>query len=207
MEVKSKEPQYIPHDFFSLRKNIQINREIKSQKTQDTSRDFFDLPKDIQTDEEIKKTIYYKAFKLALNESREKNKIETKFKIPFWFFSPLNTASPAQPIVNIAVSSSATVLENTLPIKAMGLVRYVGISFLTPNGANDIAFNILVDGQILSTLSKMQLYESLSSGNLIPIEFSLSAKATLTITGYNNSSVTAHDVKACAIGYYYHTEG
>ncbi|MCR4334282.1 MAG: hypothetical protein NUV47_00935 [Patescibacteria group bacterium] len=169
--------------------------------------EFFDLPKDIQTDEEIKKTIYYKAFKLALNESRTRSKIEVKTKIPFWFFSPLNTASPAQPIVSIALSSSATILENTLPIRTTGLVKYVGVSFLTPNGANDIAFNITLDGRILSTLSKIQLYESFNSGNLIPIEFSLPNKAKLTITGYNNSSITAHDVKMCVLGYYYYVKG
>lgn len=181
-----------------------MNERLKSQKTR---YELFDLPKGIQTDEEIRKTIYYRAFKLALNESREKSKTEAKVKIPFWFFSPLNTASPAQPIVNIAISGSATVLENTLPTRAIGLVRYVGISFLTPNGANDIAFNILLDDRIISTLSKVQLYESLSSGNLIPIEFSLPLKSKLTITGYNNSSITAHDVKACAVGYYYYTKG
>ena len=169
--------------------------------------EFFDIPKNIQTDEEIRKTVYYKAFKLALDENREKSKVETRIKIPFWFFSPLNSASPAQPIVNIPISSNATVLENTLPIRTVGLVRYVGVSFLTPNGANDVVFNITLDGQILSTLSRIQLYESLSSGNLIPIEFSLPSKAKLTITGYNNSSITAHDVKVCAVGYYYYTKG
>ena len=179
----------------------------KSLESKKSRYDFFDLPKNIQTDEEIKKTIYYKAFKLALNESRIRSKAEAKTKIPFWFFSPLNTASPAQPIVSIPISSSATVLENTLPIRTVGLVRYVGVSFITPNGANDIVFNITLDGQILSTLSRIQLYESLNSGNLIPIEFSLPPKAKLTITGYNNSSITAHDVKACALGYYYYTKG
>ena len=164
--------------------------------------EFFDLPKNIQTDEEIRKTVYYKAFKLALNESREKNKIETKTKYPFWFFTSLDNDTPAQPIATILPSGNTTVLTGTLPINTEGETTHIGVDYISTNGNNDLAFNILRDNTIVSTMSQKYLFQSFP--NLIPLRLGLSNKTTITVIVYNNSSITTHRIKAVVTGYYWY---
>ena len=167
--------------------------------------EFFDLPKDNQTDEEIKKTIYYKAFKLAFNESRTRSKTETKSKIPFWFFTPLDNDSPSQPIATIIPSGNTTILTGTLPINTEGEVTHIGVDYLTTNGNNDLAFNILRDNIIISTMSQKYLFQSFP--NLIPLKLRLPAnKTAIKVIVYNNSTITTHRVKMVITGYYWYLD-
>lgn len=176
-----------------------MDERLKSQKTR---YDFFDLPKDTQTDEEIRKTIYYKAFKLALNESREKNKIETKFKIPFWFFTSLDSDTPAQPIATISPSGNVTVLTGSLPVNTEGEVTHIGVDFLSTNGVNDLTFNLLRNDIIVSTMSQKYLFQSFP--NLIPLVFGFPNKTIIKVIAYNNSAVTTHRIKMVVAGYYWY---
>lgn len=174
----------------------------KFSKSQKTRYEFFDLPKNIQTDEEIRKTIYYKAFKLALSESREKSKIETKTKYPFWFFTSLDSDTPAQPIASIIPSGNATVVTGTLPVNTEGETTHIGVDYLSTNGNNDLAFNILINDTIVSTMSQRYLFQSFP--NLIPLRLGLSTKTTVKVIVYNNSTVATHRIKMVVTGYYWY---
>ena len=167
--------------------------------------DFFDLPKNIQTDEEIRKTVYYKAFKLAFNESRTRSKIETKSKIPFWFSTSLDSDTPAQPIATILPAGNTTILTGTLPVNTEGEVTHIGVDYLTTNGNNDLAFNILRDSLIISTMSQKYLFQSFP--NLIPLKLRLPVNKTeVKVIVYNNSTITTHRIKMVVTGYYWYLE-
>lgn len=176
-----------------------MEKYVKDQKTR---YEFFNLPKGIAADEEIKKTIHYKALKLALSENKEKSKTEIKTKFPFWFFTPLDNDTPAQPIASINPSGNTLVLTGTLPIHAEGETTHIGVDYLSANGENDLAFNLLRNDTIVSTMSQKHLFQSFPT--LIPLRLSLSNKTTIKVMVYNNSTVATHRIKMVITGYYWY---
>lgn len=125
-----------------------------------------------------------------------------KLITPFWFFTPLDSDTPPQPIATIAPGGSTVILTGTLPINTEGLVSYIGVDYLSNNGDNDLTFNILRDDVIVSTMSQKYFFQSIP--NLIPLKIGLFNKTTLKVTAYNNSSVATHRIKMVVTGEYWY---
>ncbi len=125
-----------------------------------------------------------------------------KILSPFWFFTPLDSDTPPQPIATIAQNSSATVLTGSLPINTEGEVAYIGVDYLSNNGDNDLTFNILRDDTIVSTMSQKYFFQSFP--NLIPIRLGLPNKTVLKVNVYNKSALTTHRIKMVVTGYYWY---
>jgi len=132
--------------------------------------------------------------------------IDTKKDIiPFWFSTPLDSDSPPQPIATISASGNTTIISDSLPINTNGIVEYIGIDFLTANGSNDLVFNFLLDGTIVSTMSKKYLFQSIP--NLIPLKIGLGTKTKLEVIAYNNNSISTHRCRMIVTGYYWYLKG
>lgn len=155
----------------------------------------------------IRGTESYKAMMLALTDNSKtltsRESIYESNLSPFLLFSPLNGGSPNEPIVEIPLNGSATILEKTMPQNAEGRVHYVGVNFVT-GASNYITFNFIVNGQILPEMSKVFLYESFT--NMIPIKLPLTNRSTLKVIGFNSDPGAAHKVKMIMLGYYRYLE-
>ena len=125
--------------------------------------------------------------------------------IPFWFFTPLDNDNPQQPIATISGSGNATIITDSLPINTNGIVEYVGIDFLTANGSNDLVFNFLKDGTIISTMSKKYLFQSIP--NMIPLKIGMGTKTKLEVIAYNNNTLTTHRCRMVVTGHYWYLKG
>lgn len=151
----------------------------------------------------IRATDLYKATILALSDNGKtitsRESIYESNLSPFIFYSPLNSSSPAEPIVTIPANSFATLLEKTMPQNAEGRVHFVGVHFVTA-AETYVTFNFMVNGQILPEMDKKFLFESFP--NMMPLKIPLTVESTLKIVGFNADPVAPHQVKMIVTGYY-----